>query len=51
VAKEELVDEDLWQAMLLWLPSDRADVRGARREHQALCKPTLVEAAVSIIHN
>lgn len=28
MAKEELVDEELWLAMLLWLPPERTDVRG-----------------------
>src|SRR5918911_1582392 len=28
MARRELVDEDLWKAMVLWLPPERADVRG-----------------------
>ena len=28
MATEELVDEDLWKAIVLWLPPERKDVRG-----------------------
>lgn len=28
MTKRELVDEDLWKAILLWLPRERTDVRG-----------------------
>jgi len=27
-ARLELVDEELWKAMVLWLPPERVDVRG-----------------------